>query len=1085
MENTQEVINIGLELHIQLLGKFAVSVFKETIPDECWRSRRARNLIKLLALTPGHRLHRDQVIDTLWPNSGLAAAVNNFHQTLYTTRRVLEAAGANCLTLEDGFLSLAQADGQTLEVDLEQFEFAAEHAKGSQNSQTFQDVLALYPGDLLPDDLYEEWTIPLRELLRLTFVQILLDLAQLYETRQEYPEGIATLQQVLAVDQSHEEAHAGLMRLFALSGQRQQAVRQYQTLREVLCQELEAEPSQGTNQLYEAIQSGNLLPASPIVRTAHNLPAQVTSFIGRDKEVFALKQVILSGQTRLVTVTGAGGTGKTRLALRAVEELLDAFPHGVWFVELGAVSNPNLVTATVASALKLRESPDKSVLEVLVDYLRSKSALIILDTCEHLVELVASLVDQILHVSNQVVILATSREILGLRGEMPFLCPSLALPAPHMLKICTEMERYSALVSCEAVRLFADRTSLASPGFTISKMNAPTVAQICRRLDGIPLAIELAAARTRMLSVEKIAERLDDAFVLLTGGSRTALPRQQTLKATIDWSYNLLTPVERALLLRLSIFSGGWTLEAAEAVCAGEGTQAENLSPEEILDLLGRLADKSLILVEPGIMKETRYYTLDTIRQYAHERLLEIDGDSLMRDRHLDYFLQLAEEAKPHLRAWGMAEWLNRLEAELGNLRLALEWSLSGPIEHGLRLASALHMLWHIRSRRFEGAQWLERLLEKDSAGQPVLHRPLSKQIMRGIALIVAARLNSWYPGVYSENARNQKKEGLEIFRELGEQALRYQPFAMFCAQSSEEEAKDCLAMSRKVGDDFYTSELLRMLTHYRMDKGCIPQAMAYAQENLALKQKIGDKDGEAMALFDLGILEFLQGNLKQAVERWDDSQHCLQAVENTEMALLFSSYPVKAALVQGDYRRVLQIGEAQLAAGQEINSSLVVTTALGFIAWAAWALNEFERVPQRCEKLLGSNWEHNLPYNHGTLLYVFGRAALTKGEFDHARACLEQFAKMEILEKFMCIQALGILAAAQGRYRRAAVLLGALEQHFHWLKNVSCPAEREEYEQALVSVRSALGEELFAAAWAEGQALPLEQMKALALAVE
>ena len=980
MENTREEINIGLELHIQLLGKFAVSVFKETIPDECWRSRRARSLIKLLALTPGHRMHRDQVIDTLWPNSDLAAAVNNFHQTLYTTRRVLEAAGANCLTLEDGFLSLAQADGQTLEVDLEQFEFAEEHAKGSQNPQTFQDVLALYPGELLPDDLYEEWTIPRRESLRLTFVQVLLDLAYLYETRQEYPEGIATLQQVLSVDQSHEEAHAGLMRLFALSGQRQQAVRQYQTLREVLCQELEAEPSQGTNHLYEAIQSGNLQPASPIVRTAHNLPAQVTSFIGREKEVVALKQVILSGQTRLVTVTGAGGTGKTRLALRAVEELLDAFPHGVWFVELGAVSNPNMIPATVASALKLRESPDRSVLEVLVDYLRSKRALIILDTCEHLVESVASLVDQILHVSNQAVILATSREILGVSGEMPFLCPSLALPAPHMLKIRTEMERYSALVSCEAVRLFADRASLASPGFTISKMNVATVAQICRRLDGIPLAIELAAARTRMLSVAQIAERLDDAFVLLTGGSRTALPRQQTLKATIDWSYNLLTPVERALLLRVSIFSGGWTLEAAEAVCAGEGAQAENLSLEEILDLLGRLADKSLILVEPGIMKKKRYHTLDTIRQYAHERLLEIGGESLIRDRHLGYFLQLAEEAEPHLRAWGMAEWLNRLEAELGNLRLALEWSLSGRVEQGLCLASALHMLWHIRNHRFEGIQWLERLLEADSHGQPVQQRPSSSQIVRGIALIVVARLNRLYPGEYSEHAQVQYKEGKEIFGELGEEALSYQPFVLFYEVSSEEEARDCLAMARRVGDDFHSAESLRMLTYYKLDKGCIPQATAYAQENLALKQKMGDKDGEAMALFDLGTLEFMQGNLEQAAENWDASQRCLHAVKNIEMALFFSGYPVRAALVQGEYRQALQIGEAQLAAGQEISSSLVITTALGFIAWAAWALNEFERVPQRCEELLGSNWEHNLPYNHGTLLYIFGRATFNQG---------------------------------------------------------------------------------------------------------
>ena len=957
--------------------------------------------------------------------------------------------------------------------------------KVRQDTRAYQDALGLYTGDLLPDDLYEEWTLQRREALRQTCLQILLNLARLHETRQEYAEGIAALQQVLSVDKCCEEAHAGLMRLYALSGQRQQSFRQYQKLRDVLSQELGVEPNHSSAQLHEAILKGNFLPILPKTRPLHNLPVQLTSFIGREKEIETLKQVILSGQTRLVTVTGPGGTGKTRLALRTAEELLDAFPQGVWLVELAALADPDLVPGAVASVLKLRESSDRPTLEVLADFLQSKRALIILDNCEHLVDAAANLVDWILRTSSQVVILATSREILGVSGEMPFFCPNLALPATHLLKIRPQMEQFKALISCEAVRLFAERSALASPGFAITEKNASTVAQACRRLDGIPLAIELAAARMRVLSVEQIAERLDDAFVLLTGGSRTALPRQQSLKATIDWSFNLLSTAERALLLRLAIFSGGWTLEAAEAVCSADSPEPVSLLPEKILDLLGRLVDKSLILVEIEKHGEPRYRMLDTIRQYALECLQKTGEDSRLRERHLTYYLQLAERAEPHLRAWGMVEWLDRLETELGNLRLALEWSLSGPIEQGLRLASALHNFWHIRKRRFEGIHWLERLLEADSHGQPVQQRPPSSQIVRGTALIVAARLNRLYPGEYSEHARVQYKEGKEIFGELGEEASSYQPFVLFYDVSSEEEARDCLAMSRKVGDDFYTSESLRMLTYYRMDKGCIPQAVAYAQENLAFKQKIGDIDGEAMALFDLGTLEFMQGNLEQAVEHWDESQRCLQTVENIEFALFFSGYPARAALVRGDYRRALQIGEAQLAAGQEISSSLVITTALGLIAWAAWVLNEFERVPQRCEDLLGSNWEHNLPYNRGTLLYIFGRVTLTKGEFDHARACLEHFANMEIPEKFMCIQALGILAAAQGRYRRAAVIFGAIDKSLNWLKNVSSPAERDEYQQALASVQATLQEAEFTAAWAEGQALTIEQLKALALEVE
>ncbi len=754
MEKPQFEISNEQELHIQLLGGFSVSVNGTVIPEERWRSRRARSLVKLLALTPGHRLHRDQVIDTLWPDSDLKAANNNFHQTLYAARQVLESAGASVLTMEDGFISLAQAEGQVLTVDLEQFEAVAAQAKNSQEPQAYQDALVLYQGILLPDNLYEDWSVQHREALRQVHLNLLLDLAQLLEARQEYPAAIASLLRSLETDRSHEEAHARLMRLYALSGQRQQALRQYQTLCDVLREKLEVEPSQSTTQLYDFIQSGQYSPSPPQAQHAHNLPVQVTSFIGREKEIEKLKQTVLSGPTRLVTVTGAGGIGKTRLALCASEELLDAFPQGVWLVELAAVTDPDLLPSAVASTLKLRESTDKPILETLVDFLQSKRALLILDNCEHLVEAVANLVDCILHASTHVTILTTSRETLGVSGEMPFLCPNMMLPALHMLKTHTKIEQHAALISCEAVRLFAERSALTSPTFEITPRNAPIVAHVCRRLDGIPLAIELAAARMRMLSVEQIAERLDHAFVLLTGGSRTALPRQQTLKATIDWSYNLLSPAERTLLLRLSIFSDGWTLELAETVCSAESAEPVSLLPEKILDLLGRLVDKSLILVETEKHGEPRYRMLDTIHQYVRDRLQETDEDLRLRERHLAYYLQLAERAGPHLRGWGMAEWLDRLEAELGNLRLALEWSLSGSVEKGLRLGSALFMFWHIRSRRFEGIQWLERLLEADLVSRPLHLQPATSQLVRGIALVVVGNLNHYYPGEYSKRAQ-------------------------------------------------------------------------------------------------------------------------------------------------------------------------------------------------------------------------------------------------------------------------------------------------------------------------------------------
>ena len=1085
MEKTQVAINIGLELHIQLLGKFSVSVRKNTLPEECWRSRRARSLVKLLALTHDHRLHRDQIIEVLWANSNPAAATNNFYQTLYTARRVLESYGASVLVLEEGFLSLARADGQTLTVDVEQFETAAALAKGSLDPQAYQDALALYSGDLLPDDLYEEWTIPRREALRMAFLYLMLDLAELHETRQEYPQGIAALQQLLSVEKSYEEAHAGLMRLYAISGQRQQAVRQYQTLCDVLSQELEAEPSQSTLRLYEAIQKGDFTPSLPKTQSVHNLPVQVTSFIGREKEIETLKQVLLSGKTRLVTVTGAGGTGKTRLALRAAEELLDAYPQGIWLVELAAVADPGLLPYTVASALNLRENPNKPILETLVDFLRARRALIILDTCEHLVDAVASLVDCFLHAAPRVAIMTTSREILGVIGEMPLLCPSLGLPAPHLLKIRTEVEQLEALVSSEAVRLFAERSAFNSPGFSITEKNALIVAQICRQLDGIPLAIELAAARMRILSLEQIAERLDNTFVLLTGGSRTALPRQQTLKATIDWSYNLLTSAERALLLRLSIFTGGWTLEAAEAVCTGDSAGSENILTEEILDLLGRLVDKSLILVELGFQSEPRYRMLDTIRQYAHDRMLEGGGLSVVQERHLAYYLKLAERAQPYFRSRDAMEWLDRLEVELPNLRLALEWSLTGQVESGLHLASTLMLFWHIRSRRFEGIHWLERLLEADIARQSNSLRPPSPCLARGTALTSAAFLNHFYPGDYQEHAKTQAKEGLAIIRNSGDQGMPYLPCALYIAATTEEEIKECLDVARRVGDELYFSECMWILGRNAYYRGDFEQATTYLAENLEIHKKMGDVEGEGWGYYLQSELAYLQGQPDLARELCIASQHCLKAVGNLEFALYVSGFLAKLAITQGNYLQALEIGEAQMVSGQDITSTVVTADALGNIGWAVWAMQEDSQFARRCAETLGSDWENYLPCGRGTLFYVFGRTALTRGDYTQAQTYLSHFKSLAIPENYLSIQALGILAALTGQAHRAAVIFGALDRCCGWLHNVMSPAEQGEYQRSLALTRTALGEEPFAAAWAEGQGFTLKQMRAFASTVK
>src|SRR5579884_1453224 len=479
-----------------------------------------------------------------------------------------------------------------------------------------------------------------------------------------------------------------------------------------------------------------------------NLPVQLTSFIGREKEMEEIKRLL--SRTRLLTLTGSGGCGKTRLAAQVGADLLADFADGVWLVELAAIADPALVPQTVASTLGIREEPGQRLLETLQQHLKPKSLLLLLDNCEHLSAACAQLAETLLQACPNLRILASSREALGIAGELAYRVPSLSLPELPRLP-SAEAALVPALARCEATRLFVERAALSYPGFALTEQNAPAVAQVCVRLDGIPLAIELAAARIKVLSADQIAARLDDRFRLLTGGSRTALPRQQTLRALIDWSYDLLSEAERTLLRRLSVFLGGWTLEAAEAVCAdashappraaamGAGEHAaapleagsrENaggpVAAEAVLDLLSRLVDKSLVLVEESAEAEARYRLLETVRQYSRDRLMESEEARDLRCRHRDWFLTLAEGAERRLRGPDQVAWLNRLAQEHDNLRMALEWCRAeedAGAEAGLRLAGALWRFWRVRGYLSEGRERLEAALAQASASERTAQR--------------------------------------------------------------------------------------------------------------------------------------------------------------------------------------------------------------------------------------------------------------------------------------------------------------------------------------------------------------------------
>lgn len=430
------------------------------------------------------------------------------------------------------------------------------------------------------------------------------------------------------------------------------------------------------------------------------LPVQLTAFIGREREIEALGQLL--GGLRLLTLTGAGGSGKTRLALEVARQAAPGFRDGVGWVELAGLADGELVAQQVAATLGIREDAGRSATESVVAFLRTRSLLVVLDNCEHLTDACAALADAVLRECPDTRILATSREALGLGGERAWLVPPLTTPAAG-----TDP---AALGDFEAVRLFVERARDAVAHFSLTEQNAEAVARICRRLDGIPLAIELAAARVKVLTPGQILDRLDNVFALLTGGSRSALPRHRTLRATIDWSYRLLTEPEQVLLQELSVFAGGFTLEAVEAVC-GEETRAA----WQTLDLLARLVDRSLVLVrEDG--GAARYHLLDTVRQYARERLRERGAEDALQRRHAGYFLDLARDADPHLILF-RHPWMERVDAELDNFRAALNWShASGSDEAvGLPLTTALIWYWYHRLLWREGLRMLEAAL----AGAP------------------------------------------------------------------------------------------------------------------------------------------------------------------------------------------------------------------------------------------------------------------------------------------------------------------------------------------------------------------------------
>jgi non-specific serine/threonine protein kinase len=578
----------------------------------------------------------------------------------------------------------------------------------------------------------------------------------------------------------------------------------------------------------------------------HNLSAPLTNFIGRDREIVELLRLVPA--SRLLTLTGAGGCGKTRLALEVAGRVLDRFPDGAWLVDLASLADPNLLTHAVASVFDVREGPNRPILDALSSYLHKRQLLVILDNCEHLVSPCAQLVDTLLRAADRATILATSREALGIAGEVVWRVPSLSLP---------DLSRPSSvetLLQHDAVKLFVERASAVESMFAMTAANAAAIAAVCVRLDGIPLALELAAARVKVLSPTQIQARLNDRFRLLTGGSRTAVARQRTLEATVEWSHGLLSAAERRLLRRLSIFGGGWTLEAAEGVAPDDEGERD-----DVLESLSRLVDKSLANVEHDGEGLRRYHFLETVRQYARERLFESGEAERLRDRHLKFFHDMVRRAEPELVGADQIVWLDRLQREHDNLRLALEWCLATPQRgvQSMELAGALRWFWLKRGHFREGQAWLERALASGRDAAPPALRAATLTYLGFLTFFQGDCERT--QALVEESAAIGGAEGdltvVAFSLAIGALAALERGDVALCSRL----AADAQAAARASAAPVVQAMAISCLAYLAIGEGDFDRAGRLHEEVLDVCRRLGEKWGIGIALSDLSLLRVLQ----------------------------------------------------------------------------------------------------------------------------------------------------------------------------------------------------------------------------------
>ncbi len=816
-------------------------------------------------------------------------------------------------------------------------------------------------------------------------------------------------------------------------------------------------------------------PLQSLNEIPNNLPIQLTSFIGREKELADVKRLLTN--THLLTLIGPGGTGKTRLSLQAAIDLLETFLHGAWLVELAPISNPSLVASTVAAALNLPAEVHRPAIDMLCDYLRERELLIILDNCEHLVDACARTVDRLLRAAPKLRIIASSREALGIAGEVSYRVPSLGLPN---LK---DLPTFESLNQNEAVRLFSERAASAVSTFRLTNENAPALAQICHRLDGIPLAIELASAKIRALSVEQIAKRLDDRFRLLTDGNRTALERHQTLRATLDWSHNLLSREEQILFRRLSIFVNGWTLEAAEFICSDESTSG-GVRSEDVQNLLEHLVNKSLVSAEEW-QSETRYRMLETMRQYAGEKLIDAGESESLRQRHLEYYLNLAETATPHLIKPEQLEWLARLEAEHENMRSALEWSLGKERpEYALRLAAALGGFWHTHCYWLEGAKWLERALAK-----PAQELTAAEKTARARALYWDADLAQSLG--YIERSKASAEASLALC-EAGTDHLdlgiaRFYVGFAYNRQGHSDIARPLIEQSlaefHEMQDWFWEAVAQRWLSFILVAKGEISQSEQIAKD-LEAARKAGERFSLAAALMNQANWAWENHQINQAEAYLKESE---TLSEQTGFAREGSLLRGEIAHYNNDYQRAGNMYENYRRQQELIGEKYLISFALEDLGILARDMGEPGQAQSHYEEALKVARVVGDRSVVGFRLALLGQINFIQGNLEDAKRTFKEGLSIvkEIDDRYSKSDPLLIFSNAYANMQPQIALrvLGAIHAYYrNKIKGPINPLRKRDSDSAIAQAHQRLDESAFNAAWAEGEKMSLNEALNLAL---